>query len=352
MDNGGDFLKVFLTGATGFIGKPLTRQLLQRGWQVTALVRNPEGPQSRVIAAMGAKLVKGDVTDKESMRAGMTGTDIAINNAGVYEFGVAGEAVKRMFDINVKGVENFLSLAKELGVPRLVQVSSVVHWGDTGKMVRDETWTRQAPIHSAYEQSKHEAHILGLQYQKEGVPLILACPGQAHGVNDHSAFGYFLRLYLNGLNPGFAWAPDAFVSGISVDDLAEGIVLSAEKGKLGETYILAGEPHTRREILKIWATKPGRIRPLFWIPLWLTQLMFATLEPLQRLAGLPAFISRETARAGAIDYNFSSQKAQRDLGWSFRPFKLMWDEVSDAEIELRKKRKKRDLVSMLKPLDE
>ena len=74
MDDGGDFLKVFLTGATGFIGKPLTRQLLQRGWQVTALVRNPEGPQSRVIAAMGAKLVKGDVTDKESMRAGMTGS--------------------------------------------------------------------------------------------------------------------------------------------------------------------------------------------------------------------------------------------------------------------------------------
>lgn len=154
------------------------------------------------------------------------------------------------------------------------------------------------------------------------------------------------------MSPGFGWAPDGIVAGIAVDDLAEGIALSAEKGKLGETYILSGEPHTRREIINIWATKPGRIRPLFWTPLWLTQLMFATIELLQRLVGLPAFISRETARGGAIDYHFSSQKAQRELGWTFRPFEQMWNETADAEIELRKKRKKRDLVSMLKPLEE
>jgi dihydroflavonol-4-reductase len=345
-------MKVFLTGGTGFIGKPLTRQLLKRGWQVRALVRNPDSPQAHSLAEMGATVIKGDVTDKESMRTGMTGADIAINNAGWYEFGVTGEAVKRMFDINVKGAENFLSLAKELRVPRVVHVSSVTQWGDTGKKIRDETWLREAPFHTAYEKSKHDSHLLALQYQREGLPLILVCPGQVHGANDHSGFGYFLRLYLNGLNPGFGWAPDAIVAGIAVDDLAEGIALSAEKGNLGETYILSGEPHTRREIIKIWATKPGRIRPLFWTPLWLTQLMFATMEPIQRLVGLPAFISRETARAGATDYHFSSQKAQRELGWTFRPFEKMWNEIADAEIELRKKRKKRDVVSMLKPFDE
>jgi len=282
----------------------------------------------------------------------MTGVDIAINNAGMYEFGVTGEDVKRMFDINVKGAENFLSLAKELMVPRVVHVSSVTHWGDTGKTIRDETWIRQAPFHTAYEKSKYDAHRLGLRFQSEGLPLIITCPGQVHGVNDHSAFGYFLRLYLNGFNPGIAWAPNGIVAGIAVDDLAEGIALSAEKGTLGETYILSGEPHFRREILKIWGTKPGRIRTLLWTPLWLTQLMFITMEPIQRLVGLPAFISRETVRAGAMDYHFSSQKAQRELGWTFRPFEQMWNETADAEIEFRKKRRKRDLVSMLKPLEE
>ena len=94
-------MMVSLTGGTGFIGKPLTSQLLQRDWQVTALVRNPDSQQARAIYETGAMLIKGDVTDKESMREGMTDADITINNAGVYEFGVAGDAIKRMYDIMV-----------------------------------------------------------------------------------------------------------------------------------------------------------------------------------------------------------------------------------------------------------
>jgi uncharacterized protein YbjT (DUF2867 family) len=66
-------MKVFLTGGTGFIGQPLTRQLLARGWEVIALVRKPDSAQARALSAMGARCVAGDVTDRESMRAGMTG---------------------------------------------------------------------------------------------------------------------------------------------------------------------------------------------------------------------------------------------------------------------------------------
>lgn len=345
-------MNVFLTGGTGFIGKPLTRQLLKRGWKVIALVRNPNSPQARAISDMGAKLIKGDITDKESMRAGMTGADIAINNAGLYEFGLRGKAIQRMFEINVQGADHFLSLAKELRIPRLVHVSSILYWGDTGKTVRDETWVREVPPVSEYEKSKSDAHVLALQYQNAGLPLIIVCPGQVLGANDHSTFGYFLRLYVNGLLPGFAWARDAFISGIAVEDLAEGIALSAEKGRIGETYVLAGEPQIRHEIISIWTSRPGGIRPVVWTPLWLTKLLFATLEPIQRMAGISAFISREAAASGAIDYCFTSAKAQRELGWTYRPARQTWEEIVDAEIELRKKRKKRDLVSMLKPLDE
>ncbi|HJS19292.1 MAG TPA: NAD-dependent epimerase/dehydratase family protein [Anaerolineales bacterium] len=345
-------MRVFLTGGTGFIGKPLTGQLLKRGWQVTALVRNPDSPQARSISQMGAALTKGDITDKESMRSGMIGTDIAINNAGWYEMGVSGNAIKRMFEINVQGADNFLSLAKELNIPRVIHVSSIVYWGNTGKTVRDETWVREIPPVTEYEKSKSQAHDLALNYQKSGLPLIIACPGQVLGANDHSPYGYFLRLYLNGLSPGITWAPEEFISGIALDDLVEGIALCAEKGRIGQTYVLSGEPHTRREFLSIWSSRPGGIRPLFSTPLWLTRLMFATLEPLQRVMGMPAFISRETAASGAIDYYFTSQKAQQELGWIYRPAKQTWEEVIDAELELRRKRKKRDLVSRLKPLNE
>jgi hypothetical protein len=79
--------------------------------------------------------------------------------------------------------------------------------------------------------------------------------------------------------------------------------------------------------------------------------MFAPLEPLQRLAGLPAAVSRETASAASISMVYSSAKAQRELGWSYRPAKEMWLETIDQEIELLAERKKRDLVSRLKPVE-
>lgn len=345
-------MKVFLTGGTGFIGKPLTRQLLKRGWQVTVLVRNTDSPQARALIEMGASLVKGDVTNKESMRVGMTGADIAINNAGVYELGIAGKAVRQMYAINVQGTENFISLGRELKVSRIVYVSSLLYWGDTGNDCRDETWVREAQPSSEYEKSKIEAHEIVVRHQKEGAPVVIACPGTVVGANDHSAFGYFMRMYINYIMPGFAWAPNTLTAFTEVNEVAEGIALAAEKGRLGETYLLTGEPFIRNKTLDIWASKPGGIRVLFWMPLWLTSLLFATLEPLQRLVGLPAFISRETVRTTSMPLNFSSQKAQRELGWVHSPAVKMLNDVVDQEIELKKKRKKRDLISMLKPLDE
>ena len=79
--------------------------------------------------------------------------------------------------------------------------------------------------------------------------------------------------------------------------------------------------------------------------------MFAPLEPVQRLAGLPAFISRETVVATSISYNFSSLKAQRELGWIYRPVKTMWLDIIGEELNLLASRQKRDLVSRLKPVE-
>ena len=83
-------MKVFLTGGTGFIGRSLTRALLSRNWNVTALVRNPRSPQAQALDALGAELVAGDITDRESVRAGMAGADAVVHNAGSYEYGVTG----------------------------------------------------------------------------------------------------------------------------------------------------------------------------------------------------------------------------------------------------------------------
>jgi dihydroflavonol-4-reductase len=343
-------MQVFLTGGTGFIGQPLTDALLRRGWTVRALVRNPDKGEAQVLRAKGAVLIRGDVTDRESMRAGMTSADIVVHNAGFYEFGVDAGARQRMYDINVKGTTNVLSLAHELGISHTVYVSSTVAFGATGKTAVDETFERQAPIESWYEQTKTDAHRIALDYQERGLPLVIVCPNGVIGPNDHSSYGYFARLYLNHLLAPAAWAPDSVVSMVEVHDLAEGIALAAEKGRAGETYLLAGEPLTRREMVEVWATRPGGAKVRFWLPTGLTAALFAPLEPLQRRLGLPAFISSESVRAGAVDLSYSSAKAQRELGWRHRSAREAWEGILDRELELLAKRTKRDLVSRLNPL--
>jgi dihydroflavonol-4-reductase len=343
-------VKIFLTGGTGFIGRPLTRGLVARGWNVTALVRNRHTPQARALGALGAELVTGDVTDRESLRTGMSGADIVVHNAGSYEYGVIGKRRQLMHAINVAGTDNVLGQAFDLGIRRTVYVSSTMYFGGTGLEPRDETYQRQQPFRSFYEQTKAEAHEIALRYQQRGLPLVIVCPNGVVGPNDHSAYGYFLRLYLNRLLPPCAWGPDVIHSHVHVDDVAEGIALAAEKGRLGETYLLAGEPSRQRDLVQIWMTKPGRMKIRLYIPDWLAKVMFAPMEPLQRAVGLPAFISRETVSA-SMYLNYSSAKAQRELGWLPRPAREMWLGIVDQELLLLASRRKRDLVSRLKPAE-
>jgi dihydroflavonol-4-reductase len=344
-------LKVFLTGATGFIGQPLTSALLARGWDVAALVRRPEAPAARALSRMGARCVTGDVTDAASMRSAMSGADIVIHNAGQYEFGVSAAGQRRMQAINVTGTENVLGLALELGVPRSVYVSTVWAAGETGKQLRDETFERQTPCRTAYEKTKADAHAIARQYQQRGLPLIIASPNGVIGPNDHSVWGYFQRLYLHRLLPPVAWSPDSMFSLVEVNDLAGGLALAAEKGRPGETYILAGEPKSVREHLALMALKPGGFKVIAFPPAAMMVAAFWLLEPFERLAGLPAFMSRETVRASSTNLYYSSAKAQRELGWTYRPAREMWSSTLDGERELVSRRKQRDLVSLLKPVE-
>ncbi len=319
-------MRVFLTGGTGFIGKPLTRSLLRRGWDVTLLTRSG---QSQI---EGAQAVKGDVTERETMRAGMAGADIVFHNAGWYEFGIAPSARAKMQAVNVQGTENVLSLAAELKIPRIIYTSSTTAIGDTGGQTVDESFNRVAKPATFYEQSKTEAHAIAVKYQQQGAPLIIVCPAQVVGPDDHSVFGYFARLYVRGLLPPIIWAPDgAFTFGY-VDDVAEGIALAAEKGKAGETYFVAGQlPITLHELMKVWKKAVGGVPPFIWLPKPLAVAQGMMVEPLLRLFGVSAFISRETVESSFVSFRYSSDKARRELGWSPRSAEQAWADTLRAE---------------------
>jgi dihydroflavonol-4-reductase len=302
-------MKIFLTGGTGFIGLPLSRALLKRGWQVTALVRDPTSAEATGLRKLGAHLVVGDVTRREALRTAMerqaAGAQMVFHNAGWYELGVSGAAQSRMRAINVEGTENILSLANELGVPRMVYTSSTTALGDTGGQTVDETFQRAIPYKSFYEQTKAEAHALAVKYQQQGAPVVILCPAQVIGPGDHSAFGWFARLYVRGFLPPAVWAPDSTFTMAHVDDVAWAMAFAAERGRLGETYFVGGEPITMRAIVDVWKRTPGGLKPFIWLPRPLAWLTGALTEPALRLLKLPAFISREVVNASYGSFNYS-----------------------------------------------
>ncbi len=347
----GDGMHVFLTGATGFIGQTLSRALRQRGWQVTALIRRPDSPQAQALTRLGVRCVSGDVTSYTSVVTAVGDAELVIHSAGHYEYGVDTAGRQQMQAVNVLGTANVLSAARELEVPRTIYVSSVVAYGDSGQQARDETFVRQAPYTTYYEKTKSEAHETALRYQQEGRPLIIVCPNGVVGVNDHSAWGYTLRLYLSGLKPPLSWSPESIFSLVEVGDVVQGVLLAAEKGRVGETYFLCGEPLTFKAHLDLWTLRPGRFKVRSCLPASVIAPLFALAEPLQRRLGLPAFISRETVRAGSVNLFYVSDKAEHELGWQHKTAEAMWLSTVDGELELLAKRTERDLVSRLKPVE-
>jgi len=331
-------MRVFLTGGTGFIGRALTRQLLARGWSVTALVRRPDSAEAREIAAKGAILASGDVTDPDSMRKPMTGADIVIHNAGVYEFGVTGAGRERMRAINVDGTANTIGLAHESKIGRIVHVSSIVALGTTTD-VADESHVPTLPLCTWYEQTKAKAHEIALEFQRRGAPVVIACPAGVMGPGDHSGLGYLMRMYLRGMLPPFLFGSDGTRAHVHVDDCAEAIALVAEKGRPGESYILSGGTLRHGDTVALWRQAPGGLPHVGDMPRPVAHIFCALAEPVQRLLGLPMVLNREFVHAAHSHWAYSGAKAERELGARFRPVEQVVLDTLWAEHALLKRKK-------------
>ena len=325
-------MRVFLTGGTGFIGRALVGALRGRGWPVTVLVRDLDGKAAAELRSAGATLAEGDILDAESMRGAMTGADAVIHNAGWYELGVGGDgAERRMRSINVDGTRNTLSLAHDLGVPRIVHVSSIVALGPTGDACRDESFSRTAPPPNAYERTKAEAHEVALELVGKGAPIAIAMPGSVFGAGDHANIGILQRMYVRGFAPPLTIGGRYRRAQVHVDDCAEGMALIAEKGKPGEAYLLTAGAPSYDETYAIWATTPGGLRPLAGMPRWMAVTAAALAEPVQRALRLPNLLSTEAARAAFCHYDYSGEKARRELGWAPGDLRARWLETMAEE---------------------
>lgn len=329
-------MRIFLTGGTGFIGQALVRAMRRRGWEVHALLRNPSSATAQWLTAQGATIAVGDVTQREGLREAMTGADVVIHNAGVYELGADASLRKRMEQVNVQGTDFVLGAARDAGVPRNVFVSTVWALGPTGRppepaVVADETKVHAGTYLTPYERSKAEAHQVALGYRARGLPLVIAMPNAVVGANDHSILGYFLRLYLLGAMPPIAWGGDAVYAMVDVSALAEGLCLAAEKATMGADYVFCGNPISIGDMFRLWGRYPGGFVPRISLPRWLMRPQMAAAEPLLRALDLPAFLSRDAVDASKAHLNYTAAKARRELGWTHPGIEEMWERIIGRE---------------------
>lgn len=308
-------MKYFITGATGFIGGRVARQLAAAGHHVVALVRNRR--QAQVLADLGATLVEGDITDKESMRVAMAGVDGVFHLAAWYKVGAKDSTMAER--INVTGTRYVLELMHELGIPKGVYTSTLAVFSDTrGKMV-DESYRYAGPHLSEYDRTKWLAHYeVALPMIARGLPLVIVQPGLVYGPGDTSAVATTFKQYVQRRLPllpertAFCWA--------HVDDVARGHLAAMEKGKPGESYILAGPPHTLIEAFQIAEKITGIKAPRLHGTPGLLRFMsilsgfFGTIIP------LPETYAAETLRVSAgVTYLGDNAKAKRELGYTVRP---------------------------------
>jgi nucleoside-diphosphate-sugar epimerase len=308
-------MKAFVTGGTGLIGKCLVQRLVYQGYDVTCLVRQPD--QATELRELGTAFVQGDVTEREPLRQGMAGADVVFHCASWYEIGLSPHAKERMERITVDGTESVLGLAVELGVPKIVYTSTVAVLGDTHCVVVDETYRRASPFDNAYDRTIYQAHQVARRYIAQGAPVIIVMPGAAYGPGDHSIVGAFLRLLLRRMLLVLPAADTGF-SFVYVDDVAQGHVLAAEKGQVGESYILGGDVMTVGDALGAVARLAGVPAPLLLLDSNWTTPLRPVASWLERYIPLPSLLSSDVLGLMGRTWWVSSGKAQRDLGYTHR----------------------------------
>jgi nucleoside-diphosphate-sugar epimerase len=290
----------------------VARQLVAQGHEVRSIARDPNKVSH--LLESGVEMMRGDLTKIQTMREAMTGMDGVFHIAEYHKLGLRSKhEIAVAESINVDGTRNVMELVRELKIPRCVYTSSLAVFSDTKGRKFNETYRSHGPWMSIYDYTKWEAHYEVVQkMQEERVPIIIVQPGLVYGPGDqsgiHDMWVAYLkkRLKMVPKKTAFCWG--------HVEDIAAGHIQAMQKGKPGESYILAGPQHTLIEALeiaqKITGIKPPRFQP--GPPMM--QLFSAVMGVVGYLKPLPEASSAETLRTLAgKTYLGADQKARLEL---------------------------------------
>jgi len=303
-----------VTGATGAVGSAIVEQLHAQGRALRCLVRNTDAARPHIPG--GVELVKGDLTDPDSIRAAMVDVKRVFHAGGIPEQWLADASAFQR--INTNGTKHMLSAAIEAGVERFVYTSTQDVF-DLDSTPFDETmpYTRGRP--SAYEISKHKAQALVDEAGKDGLPVVSLHPAAVYGPGAANVVG------MTGLLKGLMLnkVPVLLAGGLPVvfnADAARAHILAESTSGVGQSYILYDSYHTLEQIAATVASVHADAQIPSVMPGWIATLLSHSGEMASRFTKKPPLVSRAELSVLRRKGRPSSAKIRTDLGWTTTPF--------------------------------
>ncbi|HEY66616.1 MAG TPA: SDR family oxidoreductase [Caldilineae bacterium] len=303
-------MQVLVTGATGFVGANLVAALTARGHTVRILRR----PTSRLKALEGLTFedTVGDILDEETLRKAMEGCAWVFHAAGAADYWRS--RPERLYRVNVEGTRHVMRVALEAGVSRIVYTSSVAALGapPEGQIGDESLVFNLRPEEFRYGHSKYLAEQEVLAAVERGLPAIIVNPAVILGPRD-----------VNFISGSLIWevyhrwipvAPPGGINLVDVEAVVAGHIAAAERGRVGERYILGGVNLTHLELLRMTAQIVGQRPPLGTLPGTCVRLLAALLGVIEKARPGALPISAEQLRLSTRYFFFSSRKAETELG--------------------------------------
>jgi dihydroflavonol-4-reductase len=310
-------VRVFITGATGFVGSHVARRYAAEGAQLRLLTRRTSKLDS--IAGLDAETVVGDLCNPEALRSALTGCDALVHVAADYRLWVPNP--KEMYAANVDGTRELLKVAREVGIQRIVYTSSVATMGfkTDGTIVDEDTPVALSDMIGHYKRSKFLGELEAIQAAKAGQHVMILNPTTPIGAGDvkPTPTGRIIVDFLNRRFPAYV---DTGLNLVDVDEVARMHVVALDRGTPGERYILGGENLTLKQILDRMSTITGLPSPTRKVP-HAVAMTFALFDETitGKIRGKEPRATVEAVRMGKKMMFASSAKAERDLGFKVVP---------------------------------
>jgi dihydroflavonol-4-reductase len=305
--------RIFVTGASGFIGGALAARLQEQGHDLVALARSDASAAK--LMDRGLRVARGDVCDEESLAAAMEGCELAYHVAGVNSH--CPPDPELLLRVNARGPEYVVQAAARAGVTRVVYTSSGASVGEPKGSVGHEGSVHRGSYLSVYDRSKHEGEQAAFAAaHRTGVEVVAVNPSSVQGPGRTTGNGKLIVDYVNGRLPVFV---DTHVSVVDIADTTEAHILAAERGRPGARYVLNGATLTSAEALELVDAIAGVRHRVRIVPPAVALGAAGVLEAVYAVRGRVPSLCRARIRTFLHGHRYDGSRAERELGLVYTP---------------------------------